>query len=262
MNHLPASRHAKKAKIVIDDEEDEWEEGIDMKKKGKEESGASEDDDLADSSSEEELDSESDGEHSAKRIRLKKRGQAAAKSVGPSSRPPLAPVKICNSTPLQSQKLSNTTPAQKQSTSVYDRCTAQKVGSTDLQSNVSTPCSNDSPGSNSSTPSMPVLPEGVVGRGSHEHNAFDFLHPNMRKDKDGNRPDSLKYNPRTCFVPQSFVLKQTPAMAQWWILKQDNMDTVLFFKVRCSTMMTIHAILYIILTTIYSICRLDITVPS
>ena len=246
MNHLQAPRHAKKAKIVIDDEEDEWDEGIDMKKKVKEESGASEDDDLADSSSEEELDSESDGEHSAKRIRLKKGGQTAAKSVGSLSRPPLAPVKIYNSTPLQSQKLSNTTPAQKQSTSsVYDRCSAQKGGSTDLQSNVSTPCSNDSPGSNSSTPSMPVLPEGVVGRGSHEHNTFDFLHPNMRKDKDGNRPDSLKYNPRTCFVPQSFVLKQTPAMAQWWILKQDNMDTVLFFKVQYSTIMTIHTILYI-----------------
>ena len=141
-------------------------------------------------------------------------------------------MKNYNSTPLQAQKLSNTTPVHKQSISVYDRCSAQKMGSSELPSNLSTPCSMDSPVSNTSTPSMPVLPEGVVGRGSHEHNAFDFLQPNVRRDKDGNRPDSLKYNPRTCFVPQSFVLKQTPAMAQWWILKQDNMDTVLFFKVK------------------------------
>jgi DNA mismatch repair protein MSH6 len=204
-----------------------------VKTKGKAESSASEDDDLADSSEEdEELDSESDDEHTAKRNRLKKSGKAAVKSSAPSSRPPLAPVKSYSSIPLQAQQLSNTTPAQKQSTSVYDRCSAQKTGSSEMNSNHSTPCSSDSPASNSSTPSMLVLPEGVVGRGSHEHNSFDFLQPAMRKDKDGNRPDSPRYNPRTCFVPQSFILKQTPAMAQWWILKQDNMDTVLFFKVK------------------------------
>ena len=77
------------------------------------------------------------------------------------------------------------------------------------------------------------LPEGVVGRGSHEHNSFSFLLPENRKDNRGRRPDHPDFNPRTLFVPPDFLKKQTPAMAQWWIFKAENMDTVLFFKVIC-----------------------------
>lgn len=76
-----------------------------------------------------------------------------------------------------------------------------------------------------------ILPEGVMGRGSHEHNTFDFLRPERRCDKAGKRPQDPDYNPRTLRLPESFLKDQTPAMAQWWQFKSENMDTVLFFKV-------------------------------
>eukprot|EP01040_Poterioochromonas_malhamensis_P014138 gene14138-15631_t len=75
------------------------------------------------------------------------------------------------------------------------------------------------------------LPEGVVGQGSHDHNSFDFLKPENRRDADGNKMDSPNYNPRTLKVPPKYLSEQTPAMQQWWQFKSQNMDTVLFFKV-------------------------------
>ena len=45
------------------------------------------------------------------------------------------------------------------------------------------------------------------------------------------RPGHPDYNPRTLLVDKKFMSDQTPAMAQWWLLKAENMDTVLFFKV-------------------------------
>jgi ribosomal protein S16 len=76
-----------------------------------------------------------------------------------------------------------------------------------------------------------ILPEGVVGIGSHEHNSFDFLIPKNRRDKNGKYVEDVGYNPRTLFLTESFIKSQTPAMAQWWSFKAENMDTVLFFKV-------------------------------
>jgi DNA mismatch repair protein MSH6 len=218
---------------VIDDEEEEWDDSIKINKGEKEDSSASSDDDLADSSEEDESGEDSDDEHIKKRQRVKKGGKASVKSVAP-SRPPLAPTKSYASTPIQRQA-GATSASQPLQSSVYDRCSAQKMSESSFQSNQTTPCSGGTPSSVASTPFNPVLPEGVVGRGSHEHNFFDFLLPANRKDKNGLRPDHPKYNPRSCFVPQSFTAKQTPGMAQWWELKQDNMDTVLFFKVaiRC-----------------------------
>lgn len=81
------------------------------------------------------------------------------------------------------------------------------------------------------TPSTLVLPEGVVGRGSHEHNSFAFLLPENRRDGAGVKLGQAGFNPRTLQVPPKFLADQTPAMVQWWQFKAVNMDTVLFFKV-------------------------------
>lgn len=223
---------------MIDDEEDEWDDNIKVSKEEHEDSSASGDDDLADSSEEEESCEESDDEHIKKRQRLKKGSKANVKPVA-LSRPPLAPTKSYASTPNQ-RSIGSTPASQPPQGSVYDRCSAQKMSDSPFQSNQTTPCSSGTPSSVVSTPFMPILPEGVVGRGSHEHNSFEHLLPASRKDKNGFRPDHPKYNPRTCFVPQSFMAKQTPGMAQWWELKQDNMDTVLFFKVT----MTINSLIF------------------
>ena len=72
---------------------------------------------------------------------------------------------------------------------------------------------------------------GVMSLGGHEHNFFDFLQPDKIRDKLKLRPDHPNYNRRTLYVPESFLKEQSPAMVQWWQLKADCMDTVLFFKV-------------------------------
>ena len=92
-----------------------------------------------------------------------------------------------------------------------------------------------SPGSTAFASPSPTqhlnLPEGVVGRGSHEHNFFPFLLPENRKDANGVRLGNPEFSSRTLQVPPKFMQEQTPAMCQWWQFKAQNMDTVLFFKV-------------------------------
>ena len=80
------------------------------------------------------------------------------------------------------------------------------------------------------------LPEGVTGLGSHDHNAWTWLKPATRKDKEGRKTDHPDYNPRTIYIPAAVIKEQTPAMKQWFEIKQDYFDTVLFFKVcNCNT---------------------------
>lgn len=91
-----------------------------------------------------------------------------------------------------------------------------------------------SPPVSSPPPTAPTgipLPEGVLDTGRHKHHSFDWLYKN-RVDGNRRKPDNPLYNPRTLYVPPSFLAKETPAMVQWWKFKSENMDTVLFFKVR------------------------------
>ena len=70
--------------------------------------------------------------------------------------------------------------------------------------------------------------------GQHAHDvdsAFSFLRPDKIQDKNRRRPDDPDYDATTLFVPPAFLKKQTPAKQQWWEIKSDNMDAVLFFKV-------------------------------
>lgn len=92
---------------------------------------------------------------------------------------------------------------------------------------------NDDEGRNTSSAqkTQVKLPEGVVGAGKHDHDHYTFLQPSHIRDANGRRPDDPMYNPRTLQVPAAFLKDQTPAMAQWWAFKAQNMDTVLFFKV-------------------------------
>eukprot|EP01039_Chlorochromonas_danica_P006940 gene6940-7680_t len=109
-------------------------------------------------------------------------------------------------------------------------------GSTNGSALFSTPgpsstCSTPTPMATTTTGQNIQLPEGVVGRGSHEHNFLPFLIPDQRKDASGRRPTDPLYNPRTLSLPPTYLKDQTPAMVQWWTFKAQNMDTVLFFKV-------------------------------
>lgn len=75
------------------------------------------------------------------------------------------------------------------------------------------------------------LPEGVYGRGNHEHDTIHFLQPSNIRDKNHKRPSDIDYNPKTFYISDQDLKEETPAMSQWWKFKSENMDTVLFFKV-------------------------------
>uniref|UniRef100_A0A8D8TRG5 DNA mismatch repair protein n=1 Tax=Cacopsylla melanoneura TaxID=428564 RepID=A0A8D8TRG5_9HEMI len=88
------------------------------------------------------------------------------------------------------------------------------------------------------TPSFPVpdTPDpsptsGVDGVQDWPHKHYKFLQPEHIMDADRKRPDDPNYNSKTVYVPQEFMKKQTPCMTQWWTIKAQNMDCVLFFKV-------------------------------
>uniref|UniRef100_A0A914HRU2 DNA mismatch repair protein n=1 Tax=Globodera rostochiensis TaxID=31243 RepID=A0A914HRU2_GLORO len=63
------------------------------------------------------------------------------------------------------------------------------------------------------------------------HLDYDFLRPDKIKDAKGRRPDHSEFDGRTLFVPEHFMKSQTPGHRQWWKLKSEHFDTILFFKV-------------------------------
>lgn len=74
-----------------------------------------------------------------------------------------------------------------------------------------------------------IAQESIVTR-EYPHLKFEFLQPERIRDKNGRSKDHPDYDPKTLFVPDSFVKKQTPAHAQWWVYKSSYFDTILFFK--------------------------------
>ena len=58
--------------------------------------------------------------------------------------------------------------------------------------------------------------------------AFSFL-ADVR-DKDGLRPGEPGYDPRTLYIPKSAWNEFTPFEKQFWEIKQNHFDTILFFQ--------------------------------
>ncbi|KAJ4482025.1 muts domain V-domain-containing protein [Lentinula aciculospora] len=50
------------------------------------------------------------------------------------------------------------------------------------------------------------------------------------KDKDGKRPGDPKYDPRTLYIPPKAWKEFTPFEKQFWEIKQNHYDTILFFQ--------------------------------
>lgn len=57
-----------------------------------------------------------------------------------------------------------------------------------------------------------------------------FLKANQIRDKDGRRPDDPDYDETTLHIPQGAWKDFTPAMSQYWAIKRDNNEKILFFK--------------------------------
>lgn len=60
---------------------------------------------------------------------------------------------------------------------------------------------------------------------------YSFLLKDKIKDKNFGSPDDDDYDERSLYVPELFLKKQTEAQKQWWRIKSENFDTILFFKV-------------------------------
>lgn len=65
----------------------------------------------------------------------------------------------------------------------------------------------------------------------YAHSKLEFLKPQNIRDKQKRKLADPKYDPTTLHVPEAFLKDLTPAMRQWWELKSDHFDSVLFFKV-------------------------------
>lgn len=78
-----------------------------------------------------------------------------------------------------------------------------------------------------STPSKP----SQEAEGDWKHTKLDWLKPAGIRDIERKRPEDPEYNSKTLFVPDDFRNDQSPGMRQWWDIKKNHYDTVLFFKV-------------------------------
>jgi len=65
---------------------------------------------------------------------------------------------------------------------------------------------------------------------SAEYSFPDFSLPAHRRDAAGKRPGDEGYDPRTLRIPEADLRRMTPAQRQYWEIKAQNMDVVLFFK--------------------------------
>lgn len=218
----------KKAKTTQEDDE-EWM------------SSASEENSVDDDEDMELVDSESDSDDGlvGKRKKLQKKSNSS-KKARTSSLPPLGKKKLGKQigllTPHPSTSKSFDTPTTNTGSMANDKKKSSKtflLNDSKLNSARNTPSSITEVFNEGGTPKIPSnnLPLGVTGAGSHEHNFFEFLKPENRRDAEGNKMGSENFDPKTLKLPPNFIKDQTPGMAQWWKFKAENMDTILFFKV-------------------------------
>ncbi|CAL8109509.1 unnamed protein product [Orchesella dallaii] len=64
-----------------------------------------------------------------------------------------------------------------------------------------------------------------------EHMKLSWAQEGRRLDSKRRKETDLDYDPRTLYVPKDFLDSRTPGMRQWWVLKSQHFDTILFFKV-------------------------------
>lgn len=88
----------------------------------------------------------------------------------------------------------------------------------------------------SSSPKSPSVEQSSVKKSSEDkeqqwaHLGFEFIKDEKIKDSKGRNKQHPDYDPSTLFVPDGFKRNLTPGMRQWWDLKSQHYDAVLFFK--------------------------------
>ncbi|XP_035028206.2 DNA mismatch repair protein Msh6 isoform X2 [Hippoglossus stenolepis] len=64
-----------------------------------------------------------------------------------------------------------------------------------------------------------------------DHDKLEWLQDGRRKDKQRKRQSEDDYDPSTLYVPEDFLNRNSPGMRRWWQLKSEMFDTVIFYKV-------------------------------
>ena len=82
---------------------------------------------------------------------------------------------------------------------------------------------------------MKNLDEEEIGGGFQSFDEIkdalpDFLKEENIKDKDGRIPTDPDYDETTLFIPKDKWSTFTPAMTQYWKIKENNQEKILFFK--------------------------------
>ncbi|XP_076949725.1 DNA mismatch repair protein MSH7-like [Bidens hawaiensis] len=60
---------------------------------------------------------------------------------------------------------------------------------------------------------------------------FDWLHPSKIRDANGRRPGNPLYDKRTLYIPPDVFTKMSASQKQYWSVKSQYMDVLIFFKV-------------------------------
>ncbi|KAF3918326.1 hypothetical protein ABW21_db0206265 [Orbilia brochopaga] len=187
-----SKRTTKRQKIIVSDDEDD----------------NMIDDDLDDFIVDDDDDDDEPGQKSRKRKRTEKksttkRSSAAAPSSPPRSSPP----------PVASSSASGS--------ALKFRYDPTAISSSTASSHPSRPSAIRSQSSNKSI-EKPKL------KAKEDEIRYPWLVD--IQDRDGNRPGDEDYDPRTLFIPKYAWNKFSPFEKQYWEIKQDLFDTVVFFK--------------------------------
>lgn len=62
---------------------------------------------------------------------------------------------------------------------------------------------------------------------------FEWLHPSRSKDANGRNIGDLLYDKGTLYIPPDALSRMTASQRQYWNVKRQYMDTVLFFILVC-----------------------------
>jgi len=60
---------------------------------------------------------------------------------------------------------------------------------------------------------------------------FEWLDPSRIRDANGRRPDDPLYDKKTLYIPPDVLKKMSASQKQYWTVKCQYMDVLLFFKV-------------------------------
>lgn len=77
---------------------------------------------------------------------------------------------------------------------------------------------------------MKVKSEKIEGE-TEMTSKFEWLDPSRIRDANGRRPSDPLYNKRTLYIPPDAMKKMSASRKQYWSVKSQYMDLVLFFKV-------------------------------